>query len=265
MPQESILPTAWAGGPVQLEQRAGASVFVWNDDEGYRVAIGPGSLKPGRALSSMLDEFCALSWPGRGSGRRLVDFVDRYGPWGRCECGTVHGPLDRNMRPVDLPRPPGEFTEDPVDIWLSAHRLNALRAITAFCRASVAPDPELELVEALYAGRSGRQPLVETPEAAAALVDEWAAAWLRATHVTPALSPWSAEAAPVLMRVRGVAGALAVAFLAERRRKPETAICHKCGVTRTVLRGFDLADDPAADLCRSCRGKGRPRRPLAAH
>jgi hypothetical protein len=81
--------------------------------------------------------------------------------------------------------------------------------------------------------------------------------WLRSSHVTPSATGWAPSSGPIVLRVGGLSGALAVAMLAERSATLRTAICGRCRTTWAVWREWtpDLA--LAAGLCATCQSKDR--------
>jgi hypothetical protein len=260
------LPSEWRR-PARV--RVSDDEVVWSRRLGDAVA-----LSHRRDLVDLLDSFVLLGRPPGlrspvGARDRVRDFVDRYGPWGACSLhpGDLHGPLAEGAGSL-LPMPPRRAgskviwpdKREPIDELLQSARLvNALRAVSALVKVR-AVDVQADghkatrlmssLLSDLRVPRAALRSTVE-PGRAQAVVDQWLHRWFEGAHVmvTPRAD---------VLSVGGVAGALAVALLVERRGERDGQIhlglCSACKTTwdqRREWRSAYLLGDE--QLCPTCR------------
>jgi hypothetical protein len=260
-----LLPSSWPR-PAAVDLIAGDGVEVsWDGSGGSTEVHDP------RALADLLDRFVLAGRPdGRpdGEARRAAKFMalaDTFGPWGACVCGKVHAELSRGMDPYGpIPTPPGRRrvlprpNHQPIGATVrTSHRINVLRALIATSRLADVTEPRV--IEAALERWSATEPARLVPEAAAAgrVAREILDRWLLSCHVVPS-SGWLREgSAPIILNVGGLAGALAVAVLAEASSRPRTGVCERCGTTWTVWREWDASLAGGLGRCRTCQSQER--------
>jgi hypothetical protein len=272
-----VLPTPWPR-PQDVDLQSGGEIR-WHGS-------GPvTSVEDPRDLAALLDDFVRIARPdARPDGltyerTKLVSFYEQFGPWGACTCGRVHGELSRDMPHLGpIPEPPRRAIAAPpanhqsftAGLW-SAARANAIRALVV--RGRLPETLERAMDRPLF--DRAILPLVSLPGmsdgsvvsevrrlvGSAQLSDQFARdvldRWLLSCHVVASASGWLPTSGLISLRVGGLAGAIAVAVLAERSARLRTAICGRCATTWTVWREWNDSLAIGAGLCKACQASVR--------